>query len=692
MPIKVRDEVQSQAAPLPGAGLNVNVTPEDVVGNLPAGVTAAAAAGAAVARKEKEEQDTARLQDTYSKLGQMRLEIQSTIAQQKGQDALRQNLEEQAGILYDQGAAPIVAELPEDLQKRFAGHVATERRTLLAAALEHTNTESQAVKDDSRRAAVATALKKAENATDPYAFEQAKAEGIMALDAGGGAHEHDKVAFLDSVEKLALGGQSRAMAVKLEAKYSSDPLGLKAAITEAEAIPNVKLADATVERLKKRQADLISAQGEFDKDALGRIVTRLENAKGNVSWATDPDYSKMSGHAKGMADEKKVSILLRQKAQDSEDRRARADARREQDDRNKIALDLFDSLSTEEKATVDLRTGRLPNGQPIDMRAAVAISGVDERGEAAIRAKQRGFKDVWDKGDAVAYEEFTKTIAAKTVQLDDQNRAKAIQKGMDDWYFAYRMDPKNHGRMPGGVEVAKEMANQFLMVRQSPDKYTVYPTKQTRAEFTAAGEDASKYEPLPPDEQFYGPSRELAATILKTPARPGAAAAPSGKTLAAPAVGPDGFGEVIPPDYTRPMVPTADGRGYMTEHLSNFSVDKNGQTTNYVIRQVYDGKFHEFPEALADWKAGKNPEVARFATEKEASTYAQARHEDQAVHYEAQRNAPVTSANQISAAERAQIEQAIRAGYQNRGQKAPAIISPDEIVLRYNLLRTLQRQ
>lgn len=535
--VSVYDEPQVALRPLPAATVDARVSPQDITGGVERGLDTVAD----VALKYRDEQDRARLMSTYAQLGTARLGVEAAVKSVRGPDALKEDLGQKALSDFDARAAQIGADLPDRLRTQFTQMVLRERGGLEHAAVGHTLNEAEAVKTDARHAAVGIAMKKAENASTPEAFEAARQEGLAAIAAAGGAHEAEKVGFLDHLDKLSLGGEARAKAVELEAKYAGDPLGLKKAIADAQALPNTKLADATVTRLKQRQDDLDHAQTEFDKQALGRIESRIEATKGRVDWGTDEDYGRLSDYAKGIADAKRGVMLRHRDAANAEDRRAAAEARRLQAEANKIALELYDSLPLEQRAGVNLSTGLMPDGSRIDPRVAIALGGVDALGAAAIMAKQRHFKELAGKGESVQYGEFTKRVEDATAPLDDKERAKTIRQGMDAWFFKYR--DEHGGQLPGGVEVQKAMADHFLVVRQPG---MVFDTKKTRAEFRAENVDASGFAPVAPEDQFYPPSREPAARILGAPARPGAPAAPAPEPQSVTTVAPAARLEEVP--------------------------------------------------------------------------------------------------------------------------------------------------
>lgn len=151
-----QQKVQAQDAP--SVRLRVNVTPKDVVGDIPQGLDRLNAGVQDVMRTQQE----SRLNQAYVDLSAARFDIEDEIDKQVGQDALTGDLEGKGQKKFRQAADALAKDIPDGAVRRaFNAAFARENEGLREHAVKHVGAQSKRVEGETWKSAAEMALQKA---------------------------------------------------------------------------------------------------------------------------------------------------------------------------------------------------------------------------------------------------------------------------------------------------------------------------------------------------------------------------------------------------------------------------------------------------------------------------------------------------------------------------------------------------
>jgi hypothetical protein len=476
---------QVEAGRLPQSRVNVRVSPQDISGGIEKGLDDAASAGAKKNLSDRSEQREARLMNAYSRLGNARLDIESTVKQHyQGDAALKNDLAAQTAEMLKRQADAIAKELPdEDLKLGFKKIYLREADGLRGSMVSHVVEQGDKVADDSYKSALRTAASKAAQAFGQgrdalEAREEALAavstravtkgwtpdvseterrdaltlihKGVVErLQSADRAAEADAYLTLHEKEMdgtvlgdlrktiapAALASRAEAAVRAIEAAHPGDPVARATAVKALEGEIGAKARQVFREREQMDE----EAANDAQKEHLGTMFDALE--KGTVKTETQlekhPSFGKLTDEGKARARAYRRTLSQAERSVRAAERTAIAavdDSMRKD----------FEARGLQERAGLDVRT---------EYAGRVSVDGMN-----ILRKLQQGAKRDWDKDRGVSETEFRRMVTEESAGLpwieskeDLDELLVYVGRERGRWLD----DPKNVGKEPPREEVAK---------------------------------------------------------------------------------------------------------------------------------------------------------------------------------------------------------------------------------------------
>lgn len=148
---------------LPGARVDLSMSPQDVTGGVEKGLAKAGDLVKDEMAKARKEQREARLMLAYSELGNARLEIQGVATKDYlGESALKNDLETQTTAMLKKRAEEVIASMPDDEMRNAVRRTyLREEEGLRAAVMGHVAKQGEAVAENGYKGVLTTARNKA---------------------------------------------------------------------------------------------------------------------------------------------------------------------------------------------------------------------------------------------------------------------------------------------------------------------------------------------------------------------------------------------------------------------------------------------------------------------------------------------------------------------------------------------------
>lgn len=237
----------------------------------------------------------------------------------------------------------------------------------------------------------AVRLQKRIDANDWKGAETVYSEVKEALGADAARFEKSIAGLRTDVKAESLAGELSAKFIRKDGTLNESE-AMKALRKEAGS--DVKLLDEATTRLRQRAAEF---KRDFDvrADDVSRQAFAVFNKKG---WAGIPTQ------LKDALNEVNPNLYMRLKDETEQRYRrsqaSKADAKRDQDMANRLAMQEYMKLPQEERAA-------------LDVGAFTSSMGVDKLGAGAIEVQQRRDKDAVQKGQSVREGDFVRNVQAE---------------------------------------------------------------------------------------------------------------------------------------------------------------------------------------------------------------------------------------------------------------------------------------
>jgi len=460
---------------------------------LARGVDQAADVATRAAQKARDEQRRARLQDAWTELGKVRIDIEDTARQQKGRSALESDLENQAGQGLETAAAKIEAELPDDLKGEFSAIKRQHELGLKEALTSHVGREAEAYRVQQYKGTLelakglgtagAAAAGPGQVLATPEVLEARKsllnAVTAQTKDAPPEAATAERIAQLTEfhagvVESLAKVGRVADAAAYLNVAKGEMDAGRAAVLTKDLAGPaQVSAALGVVQEIEARIADpekrteaVLALEGPLAEKALQihkeREAAREEVAKdldrqrfGRVTEAIEKNVLSTRSQLEAsiefqrLSDEDRPRALKYLEDNHRQERSISAAERSAQAALDAAAVHEYEALAANDpKAAVDADVTNTYAGR-------VSKDGLDR-----IRIRQGQAKKSWDKDKGVSGDDFKSFVVSQVGQAlkkkkDREAFVAAVDRDRQAWL------EEHPGKEPPREEVRKWIASEL---------------------------------------------------------------------------------------------------------------------------------------------------------------------------------------------------------------------------------------
>jgi hypothetical protein len=539
MPIPVYDAPRVSTQPLP-TPYRQGASPDAFGAAVGQGLQSAGAQLEQVALKQQHEQDLARVQEGQAAIGRWKTsnlyDAEKGYLAKRGQEAIGKSDDYLSD--FDSTVEAISGSLGNDEQRRAFRAWAQEQYQGVSQQMEeHALRESDRAAAGAYEGALSAAASDAANAyTDPVVGARARHDGMLAVLARGkaqgwspeetdahlrtftttlhlavaermiasedglGAQRYlqQHGAEIDGTHRAAIDQQAEAAGIAQRGLAEARRIQSEAAdpgkqLELARKIPDAQLQDATSARLQHDAAAAEHARDLVDAQRLGRTVQAIES--GDPTWKYKADFLQMADDKKALAMERAMAVARQRRALNQEDRRAAAEARREQAAANQLAVQQLLGLPVDQQATVDLPTN---------------FPGVDPLGLAQLGAHQRRAKDDIEKRlvpDRTQFDDRVKeALTGAGIEGKDE---KAAVVYMNSWREQWYRD--HAGKGPTHKDVEDAISGRLVKVKVEG---TGFFTDDTTSLLEARGNPASARKGLKPQwtvDQVEAARGELAA-------------------------------------------------------------------------------------------------------------------------------------------------------------------------------------
>ncbi len=488
-------------AALPGYRQNVRDTTGEALGEVGQGIARLGQGAAAVARKIVEEQDNAAIQLATAELSASKRamldgerddstgELRHGLAQQQGQDALKNSKgfsdnwrtevdrvrgkltprqqEKAFGIFhretedFEDSVNRHVARQTEELRKQgYAAALQSAKSDVIAAAArgEHDKVQSAIMKGLAHigEQARVEGWEKGFGAQQVRTFETEAHLGVLEQLIGkgdnAGAREYLATArrYMDGemlakskIEKILDAGlkndSARALADEAWEAAKGDPLEAQQRLRD-KGITDTDVFDEAMQRVTQRGSAEAAARRQADAEPLGALEQIV--LSGGAFTKTHPKFVNLS-------EQGKADALRMLKAERNRRNESGAAARREQLERDRYALALFDGL--------DLVGDAGSDKQSIDIEALARSTNASPTALEGIRARQKAAQTKVAKDGGVSAQEYGRQVDAAIQEAGvhaASNKAKKLRQLLNAKHAAYE-DPKHPGAPPPPEMVKK---------------------------------------------------------------------------------------------------------------------------------------------------------------------------------------------------------------------------------------------